>query len=276
MNKLFLGENLNILKNIPTNSIDLVATDPPFNSGKDWGEFNDKWEGGLNGYLEFMEVRIVEIHRVLKDTGSFYLHCDQNASHYLKILSDQIFGITNFVNDITWDTASINVAGYKSKANKWIYAKGNILYYRMDSTDYTFHKQYIQRNNDFIEKHYRNSDSNGVFRITRRGNKVYLKDDKGDPVTDVWKDILSFNYVCAAKESVGYPTQKPVALYKRIIKASSNEGDIILDPFCGSGTTLDAAQSLKRQWIGIDNQKQAIETIIERMKNKHNLLIECE
>ena len=102
MNQLFQGDNLTILRDMPDASVDLICTDPPFNTGKDWGAFNDKWEGGLKGYLKFMEARAVEMRRVLKDTGSLYLHCDPTASHYLKVMLDGVFGIKMFRNEIVW------------------------------------------------------------------------------------------------------------------------------------------------------------------------------
>ena len=102
MNQLYQGDNLAILREMPDASVDLICTDPPFNTGKDWGAFNDKWEGGLKGYLKFMEVRAVEMRRVLKDTGSLYLHCDPTASHYLKVMLDGVFGIKQFLAEIIW------------------------------------------------------------------------------------------------------------------------------------------------------------------------------
>ena len=102
MNQLFQGDNLEILHNMPGGSVDLICTDPPFNTGKDWGAFDDRWEGGLDEYLKFMEARAVEMRRVLKDTGSLYLHCDPTASHYLKVMLDGVFGIKQFRNEIVW------------------------------------------------------------------------------------------------------------------------------------------------------------------------------
>ena len=136
--------------------------------------------------------------------------------------------------------------------------------------EYIFNKQYTPRDEKFIKKNYKDEDENGLFRITRRGNKLYLKDDKGEPLTDIWKDILSFNYAAAAgKESVGYPTQKPEALIERVIKASSNEGDIVLDCFVGSGTTAVVAEKLGRRWIVADLNKGAIQTTMKRIQTTH-------
>ena len=111
MNCLYQGDNLAILREMPDESIDLICTDPPFNTGKDWGAFSDKWEGGLKGYLKFMEPRLEECRRVLKDTGSLYLHCDPAASHYLKVILDSIFGVKNFKNEIIWSYRRLQAYG---------------------------------------------------------------------------------------------------------------------------------------------------------------------
>ncbi len=102
MNQLYQGDNLAILRSLPDASVDLICTDPPFNTGRDWGAFDDRWEGGLDGYLKFMKPRLIECRRVLKDTGSLYLHCDPTASHYLKVMLDSVFGIKQFRNEIVW------------------------------------------------------------------------------------------------------------------------------------------------------------------------------
>ncbi len=291
-NLLFHGDNKEILSTLLVqgfrDKIDLIYIDPPFASGADYvrkvalrdkekkldGEdhsvaeqiqYTDIWKNDT--YLQFMYERLILMYQLLSDKGSLYLHCDQTFSHYLKLIMDEVFGKDNFVSEITWDTASINVAGFKGQANKWIYATGNILYYRKNPMKYIFNKQYRPRDEKFIEKNYKDKDENGLFRITRRGNKLYLKDDKGEPLTDIWKDILSFNYVAAAgTESVGYPTQKPEALLKRIIKASSNEDSIVLDCFVGSGTTAAVAEKLGRRWIATDLNKGAIQTTIKRLQ----------
>ena len=295
-NLLFHGDNKEILSTLLVQGfrgkIDLIYIDPPFASGADYvrkvalrgkkedleaeghsvieqTQYTDIWAN--DNYLQFMYERLILMRELLSDKGSLYLHCDQTFSHYLKLIMDEVFGKDNFVSEITWDTASINVAGFKGQANKWIYATGNILYYRKNPMEYIFNKQYIPRDEKFIKKNYKDEDENGLFRITRRGNKLYLKDDKGEPLTDIWKDILSFNYVAVAgKESVDYPTQKPESLLERIIKASSNEGDIVLDCFVGSGTTVAVAEKLGRRWIAADINRGAIQTTIKRLQTLPN------
>ena len=263
MNQLYHGDNLEILREMPDNSVDLIATDPPFNTGKDWGAFNDKWDGGLKGYLKFMEQRCVEMHRVLKDTGSFYLHCDPTASHYLKVMLDGVFGIKQFRNEIVWHYPIATMAKRTFSRNT-----DTILFYSK-SSKYNF---YIDR----VRVDYKKSS---VSRAKYKDNSHYRKEGwrklnpKGVVPDTVWQFGLAGH---SSKQRLGYPTQKPIALYQRIIKASSNQGDIVLDPFAGSGTTLDAAQSLGRQWIGIDAGQAAIDTIQKRMQDRHGLLLEYE
>ncbi len=296
-NLVFQGDNKEILSSLLVQGfrgkVDLIYIDPPFASGADYVrkvklrgsidklnteghsvteqiQYNDIWAN--DNYLQFMYERLILMRELLSDKGSIYLHLDQTFSHYLKLIMDEVFGKDNFVSEITWDTASINVAGFKGQANKWIYATGNILYYRKNPMEYIFNKQYIPRDDKFIEKNYKDEDENGRFRITRRGNKLYLKDDKGEPLTDIWKDILSFNYVAVAgKESVCYPTQKPEALLERIIKASSNKNSIVLDCFVGSGTTAAVSERLGRRWIVADLNKGAIQTTIKRLQTLPNV-----
>ena len=295
-NKLIWGDNklvMSSLKNGPLREeiesqggLKLIYIDPPFDVGADFSmdieigdetftkdpnileeiAYRDTWGKGADSFLSMIYERLILMRDLLTEDGSIYVHCDWRVNSLVRLAMDEVFGKDNFVSEITWDTASINVAGFKGQANKWIYATGNILYYRKNPMEYIFNKQYIPRDEKFIEKNYKDEDENGLFRITRRGNKLYLEDDKGEPLTDVWKDILSFNYVAAAgRESVGYPTQKPEALIERIIKASSNENDLIGDFFCGSGTTAAVAEKLGRKWITTDLGKFAIHTTCKRM-----------
>ena len=310
MNYLHQGDNLTILRNMPDASVDLICTDPPFNTGKDWGAFSDKWEGGLKGYLKFMEARVVEMRRVLKSTGSLYLHCDPTASHYLKVMLDIVFGIDNFRNEIVWQRKRSQAL----KSNSFGRTNDTILLYSK-SDDYTFNPLYTKddtHTQKYIKDRFRFDDGDGrkymkspLVNPANRPNqhyefygvkppergwlfskdrmeslyknnelvmpndcnariyrKIYLDTYKGQLIQNIWVDIPIVNPM--AKERLGYPTQKPVALYERMIKASSNQGDIVLDPFAGSGTTLDAAHTLGRHWIGIDIGDAAIETIQDR------------
>ena len=263
MNQLFQGDNLEILHNMPGGSVDLICTDPPFNTGKDWGAFDDRWEGGLDEYLKFMEARVVEMRRVLKDTGSLYLHCDPTASHYLKVMLDSVFGIKQFRNEIVW-----HYLRTRPKNNE--FSLSHNIIFRYSKADIVVWNQLYEPLSDTTIK--RCGHKKQLFKKTEKGTKVHALTNelsKGSNMRDVWKDIEGMQW--CAKQKTGYPTQKPVALYERMIKASSNQGDIVLDPFAGSGTTLDAAHTLGRHWIGVDVGDAAIETIQERMRNRHGL-----
>jgi len=280
-NLLFHGDNKEVLATLLElgfrGKVDLIYIDPPFKSGADYVRrvelrglknlgtideeeasvlqqtmYFDIWNN--DNYLQFMYERLMLLKELLAETGSIYVHLDWHVGHYVKLLMDEIFGEDNFRAQIIWNTASLNVAGFKTQANNWIYSQGIILYYVKNNIkdSFVFNKQYVKT------LKYPYKDEKGRYRLTRNGEKVYENEDLGDPVTDIWNDILSFNYVAAAKNSLGFQTQKPEALLERIIKASSNEGDIVLDCFIGSGTTAQVAQKLGRRWIGCDINKGAI------------------
>jgi len=261
LNSVYHADNLAFLKKLQPNFIDLIYIDPPFYSGVDYKEFSDLWRS-LEEYLSFMEQRIQEMHRVLTQEGSFYIHCDANASYDLKPLCDKIFGRNHFRREIIWNVAS--VSGFKSQVKGWVRQHDIILYYTKSDT-YTFTKQYIPYREDYIKKMFRYRDKDGRIYRKRRGGKQYLDEKPGRLIGDVWNDIYSFQTRTRSKEYLGYPTQKPEDLLERIILASSNEGDIVADFFCGSGTTLAVAKRLKRQWIGVDNNPNAIELCKQRL-----------
>ena len=272
-NILHCGDNLEIMRSLPDASIDLICTDPPFNTGRDFGEFNDKWENGLDGYLAFMKPRLERMHELLKDTGSFYLHCDPTASHYLKVLLDTVFGIKQFRNEIIWGYDKMGTA-------RRCFRRGHdvILFYVISNNKYQFNmllepitesmEQDRQRgyhsHGDALTV-YDSSNPKAQERIkSGRYKKIYYTENlTGKLLADIW-DIYSIG--STANERVNYPTQKPVALLDRIISASSNAGDIVLDPFCGSGTTLVSANNLSRYYIGIDKNPQAIKISESRLQ----------
>jgi adenine specific DNA methylase Mod len=230
-------------------------------------------QNDMMAYLTMMANRLLELHRVLKPTGSLYLHCDANASHYLKILMDGVFGKENFKNDIVW-RRSTTVGSSKAIARRFPTLNDNILYYTK-SEEYTFNKIYTPPSEEYKAR-FRDKDDYGYYywntlatysqetydRLQAEGKmrwtegakypqyKTYLHELKGNVIPSVWTDIDMINPM--ASERLGYPTQKPLALLERIVKASSNEGDVVLDPFCGCGTAVIAAQKLNRKWIGID------------------------
>ena len=246
-NLIYCGDNLGILAKFPEKSIDLIYADPPFFSNKTyeiiWGNgaemkaYEDRWKGGINVYVEWMKERLWQCYRVLKNTGSMYLHCDWHASHRLRIAIEEIgFGENGFRNEIIWHYTG----GGRSK--KYFSRKHDTILLYSKSSIMTF-------NIDEIRVPYKETSGYARGGIVSKKGKLYLPHPKGTPIDDVW-DIPIINPL--SKERLGYPTQKPEALLKRIILASSNKDDIVLDPFCGCGTTLVVAYQLSRKWIGID------------------------
>lgn len=212
-----------------------------------------------------MKLRIKEIYRVLKPSGSFYLHCDTNAIFDLKPVCDNIFKRKNFRREIIWNVGS--VSGFKSQVKGWVRQHDTILYYTK-SDNYTFNKLYKPYKKDYIQKMFRYKDKNGRLYRKRRGGRQYLDEKPGNVIGDVWNDIYSYQTRTRSKEYYGYPTQKPEKLLERIILASSNAGDVVADFFCGSGTTLVVAKRLNRKWIGVDNNPKAIELCKKRLNIK--------
>jgi DNA modification methylase len=318
---IYCGDNLEQLKKLPDECVDLIYIDPPFNSNRNyevfWGETKEKRSfddrhASTQAYIDFMRPRCVELHRVLRKTGSFYYHCDWHASHYVKIMLDQIFGENQFINEIIWKrTTSHGDAKQGSKHYGRIH--DIIFFYTRDIENCTWNQQYISHDPEYIESHYKNVDDNGRHYMwdnitgpggASKGNpyyevlgvkgywryseekmkqliaegkvaippkgstpryKRYLDESKGLPVGTVWDDINPIN--SQAKESLGYPTQKPLPLLERIIQTSSNPNDIVLDAFCGCGTALVAAENLDRQWIGIDVSPTACRVMAKRLRD---------
>lgn len=227
-------------------------------------------ENDMMAYLAMMAGRLIELHRVLKSTGSLYLHCDPTASHYLKIMLDGIFGAQQFRNEVIWDYSFrlMDLPRFFNRKHDVIlfYAKTAANTFQMPKTEWT-REDIIKTRKQEIHV-----DEKGVEWIWMPGGKGHSKnklkkiDDiiaEGKAISDVWQiPVLS----SSSKERLGYPTQKPLLLLERIISASSNEDDLVLDPFCGCGTTVHAAQKLNRQWIGIDVTHLAIALVERRLK----------
>lgn len=319
---LYCDDNLDRLGSIPSESVNLVYLDPPFFSNRVyeviWGDesevrsFEDRWEGGIRHYIEWMRERVEELHRVLRPNGSLYLHCDPHASHYLKVMLDEVFGQSQMVNEIVWKRTSAH-----NRLRRYGPVHDVILFYAKGST-WTWNPQHAPYDPAYAEKNFSKVEPesgrrfstadltsnnpgsiyewNGMFPpgdrywgvsietmealaaerrlyytssgLPRRKN--YLDEMPGQLLQDVWTDL---NPVHAnAKERRGYPTQKPVSLLERILAGSSNEGDVVLDPFCGCGTTVTVAQTLGRQWIGIDISQTAVEIIKRRLWNDHRVV----
>ncbi|MBA3688093.1 MAG: site-specific DNA-methyltransferase [Chloroflexi bacterium] len=225
-------------------------------------------DSDMLAYLSMMAPRLVELRRVLKPSGSIYLHCDPTASHYLKLLMDSVFGPANYRTEIIWRRAS----GFKrSSARRFPHKHDVILFYCKDPARLTFHPQFRKHKPEYI-KRFKRDVTGRLYRDdvnpTAGGRRtIYLDEVEGDLVDSVWADINPINPVAA--ERLGYPTQKPIALMERIIAASSDPGDLVLDPFCGCGTTVDAAQALGRRWIGIDVTHLAIGLIKHRLAGRY-------
>ena len=325
VNSIYEGDNLEILNKFPSESVNLIYLDPPFFSnrhyeviwedGAELRAFQDRWQGGIEHYITWMEPRLRECQRILKKNGSIYLHCDWHAEAHLKILMDKIFGENNFQNQIVWKRAAAHndprrygnihdVILFYSKSKEYVwnpqytdysqeyldaewnktpsgrmYKCENMLDPRNTMEEFNFHGTVARwRTNKVGMEELWNAKqtdvpkSHGRIKLGRDGEPIkrcrikFLDEMQGVPLQSWWDDI---SYIAGkSDERLGYPTQKPVALLNRIVKSSSNEGDIVLDPFCGCGTTLVAAHKLGRKWIGIDVSPTACKLIIKRFRAK--------
>jgi site-specific DNA-methyltransferase (adenine-specific) len=217
----------------------------------------------VTAYLVMMAIRLLELKRVLKPTGSFYLHCDPTASHYLKIILDTIFGAKNFRNEIIWCYRKWSIAQKQFARNHDV-----ILFYSRDSAqDHVFNTLYSPVSEGTL-KRWKGQKQQAVFSEDGVRHASSGEAPAQSPMADWW-EVSIINP--AAKERLGYPTQKPEALLERIIQASSNEGDVVLDPFCGCGTTISVAQNLNRKWLGIDVTYLAIALIESRLRGQYDL-----
>lgn len=259
MNKLFCGDCINLLHDIPDGTVDLIYIDPPYNSGRDYGAFNDKWNS-MPAYIDYLKFRLVLMHKALKKTGSIYIHIDPSASHYVKVMADSIFGRGQFRNEIIW-LYQTGGAGKKALAKK----HDTILFYSK-TNDYVFNLQ--------KEKQYYPYEKQAGIKKAGAGDYEFLQDEKGIYKWSFMRDWWLINRVHQwSDERNRYPTQKPIELLKRIISLSSNKNDIVLDAFCGSGTTLVAAKQMNRQFIGMDISKTAIDLSKKRLADTQNNLV---
>jgi DNA modification methylase len=325
VNKLILGDNLEILKTLEADSVDLIYLDPPFFSNRNyeviWGDageirsFQDRWAGGIDHYIAWLKERVAEMHRVLKSTGSIFLHCDWHANAYIRAdILDKIFGAENFRGEIIWQRTNAH-----NDAKKKIAVLTDTIWYYTKTNNCIYNPVYGELSEKYTDDFYKYDDNDGKGRYslgdltnTKPGGyayeykgykpnengwrcpletmrewdkegkiyfpklkeqrlriKRYFNDSKGQLLGNVWTDIT--NVQGTSKEKIGYPTQKPEALLQRIIKMASNEGDIILDPFMGGGTTIAVAERLKRQWIGIDQSAIAVKVTEFRLQKQMDL-----
>jgi len=333
INAIYEGDNLEVMSKFDSKSIDLIYADPPFFTNKQfeiiWHDgaekraFEDRWKGGIEHYISWMEPRLEACHRLLKDTGSLFLHCDYHASAHLRVLLDRIFGENNFRNEIIWKRKTgrgetqhkSNQFGvctdfilFFAKSNK---SKFNTQFIPINEAD-PIYTEYVKSNFKFVDekgRKYRSADLSSpsprpnlmyvyrgykppakgwavelskmeqwdkegrlIFPKNKNGRirrKLYLDELKGKPVQNLWDDIQMVS--SQSSERLGYPTQKPVALLERIIRTATDEGDIVLDPFCGCGTTLVAAQRLNRKWVGIDISPTACKLMKKRLQKEFRI-----
>jgi DNA modification methylase len=343
MNHLILGDNLEVLKRLNSESVDLIYLDPPFFSNRNyeviWGDageirsFQDRWLGGIPHYIDWLKERVREMHRILKPTGSIFLHCDWHADAHIRVLIlEPIFGYQNFRNHITWQRTNSHNDAKRKMPNVC-----DSIFYYSKSDNFVYHPQYTPHSEEYKQDFYRHDDKDGrgLYRLdnmsapagggmsainkltgkpngwyvykgfqppekgwrysfetmsklddegkiyfpkSKDGNfdytkrlclKRFLKEQNGILLSDIWTDTN--NVQSQSKERIGYPTQKPEKLLERIIEMASNEGDVVLDPFVGGGTTVAVADRLKRQWIGIDQSVQAVKVTEMRLMQQRDL-----
>ena len=273
-NRLIWGDNLHVMRQLPSESINLIYIDPPFFSNRTynviWGDeneersFSDIWEGGLDGYLIWLNARLYEMKRLLKPTGSIYVHCDWHASHYIKVEMDKIFGYENLRREIIWTMSA--ASGFKGLVKNFVRGHDTILYYA-GSVRPRFNKHYLPYDEKQLARFSQKDEDGRRYKSITQTRRLYLDDAKGVPITDVWSDVANFQTIVNSPEIVGYPTQKPEALIERIIEASSIPGDVVLDAFAGGGGTGVVAQRLGRRWIMCDQSRVAVAVTAERLKN---------
>jgi len=330
-NRIILGDNLEILKKMESESVDLIYLDPPFFSNRNyeiiWGDageirsFEDRWQGGIDHYIAWLKERVEEMHRVLKKTGSLFLHCDWHANAYIRVdILDRIFGLNNFRNEIIWKRKN-SVGQSNQKSSQFGYNIDTIFFYTKTKKN-VFHTVFTESNPEYIENFFIHKELDGrVYRLAtltspsprpnltyeykghnppekgwaislekmkewdkagkifipkdkskRIQRKIYLDEIHGQLVQTLWDDIDVISP--SSKERIGYPTQKPEALMERIIKCASNEGDVVLDPFMGGGTTIAVAERLGRKFIGIDQSAIAVKVTELRLQKQMDMFSE--
>ena len=304
-NTLYTNDNLYVMNGMNSESVDLIYTDPPFNSKRTYpapigskaagSAFKDIWtwqdvdeaclerlyeehphlvhyiesvwfthSKAMASYLTFMAQRIVEMHRILKPPGSFYLHIDPTASHYLKVICDMIFGKNNFRNEIVWCYST------SGRTKVFFAKKHDIILLYTKSENYYWGNYRIPVSEKYLDSHYRQKDEKGKrCRIRKDAGKVRVYYPDEGMICNDWWDIPYVN--SQAKERTGYPTQKPLELLYRIIEASSRKNGVVFDPFCGCATACVAAQQLGRKWISIDIEAKAKQLVMERLEDDAGL-----
>ena len=278
---IYQGDCLDVLRLWEGMSVDLIYLDPPFFTQRKQNlltrdrrkefSFDDRWRS-ISHYAVFLSDRLTELHRVLKPTGSIFFHCDKTASHIARLILDDVFGSANFQSEIIW-----SYRRWSNSQRKLLPAHQTILLYSK-TKDFKFNTIYTAYSpttnvDQILQKRSRDAANKSVYARDQNGNIVYGGNKRGVPLSDVW-EIPFLNP--KAKERTGYPTQKPLPLLEQIVRLSTDEGDVVLDPFCGSGTTLVAAKRLGRSGSGIDISKEAVELtrrrLAEPVKTESNVL----
>lgn len=274
------GDNLELLKTIKSSSVDLIYMDPPFFTQKTQKlsskdnitySFEDTW-ASIEDYKCFLHNRLIECKRILKDSGSIFVHCDKTANHHIRLVLDDIFGADMFQNEIIWN--------YKrwSNSKKGLLNNHQNIYFYSKTKNFKFKTIYTEYSSttnldQILVERRRDSNSKTTYKLDDNGDYILSKEKTGVPLSDVW-NIPFLNP--KARERVGYPTQKPILLLEQIIRIATDENDVVLDPFCGSGTTLVASKILNRNYIGIDLAEEAISITKQRLetiiKTSSNLL----
>jgi len=281
VNRIHLGDCLDVLASIEKSSIDLIYLDPPFFTEKTHRlkskdrtkefSFDDIWGSDL-AYGEFLFERISLMREVLKDTGSIFVHCDKSGEHIVRAILDNVFGSKNFQSEIIWS--------YKrwSNSKKGLLSNHQNIYFYSKTADFKFNMMftaYSETTNidQILQSRTRDEHNKSVYDMAENGQFKHGKEKVGVPLSDVW-EIPYLNP--KAKERVGYPTQKPILLLERIIELVTDKDDLVLDPFCGSGTTCVAAKLSNRNYIGIDKSPDAValsnSRILDPIKTESNLL----
>lgn len=299
-NKLIWGDNkliLSSLKNGPIRKqieaeggLKLIYIDPPFDVGADFSmdikigdeeftkkpsvieeiAYRDTWGKGSDSFIAMIYERLKLMHNLLAEDGSIYVHCDWRVNSYMRLVLDEVFGENNFRNEIIWK----KYAGVKNQASKKLTTQTDSIFWYSKSDNFIFNPQFRPMSEEYIRQEYKYTDKNGRRYAKLRGrgyqntggeHKIkYLDENSGSPITTLWdEEGLQLN--TSSAERIDYPTQKPQKLLERIIKASSNKGDLIADFFCGSGTTMAVAEKLGRKWIGTDLGRFSIHTTRKRM-----------
>ena len=276
-----LGDCLDLLPSLKKNSVDLIYLDPPFFTDKKHKlknrerttefSFGDIWESDKD-YAKFLYERMIEMRNALSETGSIFVHCDKSGEHIVRALLDRVFGEDNFQSEIIWH--------YKrwSNSKKGLLSAHQNIYFYSKSKNFKFNTVYTSYSestnvDQILQNRTRDEHNKSVYKRGANDKTEIAGEKKGVPLSDVW-DIPYLNP--KAKERVGYPTQKPLLLLERIIELASEEGDVVLDPFCGSGTTCVAAKMMNRSFIGFDISSEAVELANSRLdqpvKTESNLL----